>query len=102
MVAALSAQWFSTPQSWHIVMPSGRAATTSSWQSQFCTGILRPSGIGPHRRSPEVCCKTPELTSCPRSEEHTSELQSLMSISYAVFRLQHKITTRHLSTTYNH
>src|SRR3546814_3649685 len=33
---------------------------------------------------------------CPRSEEHTSELQSLMRISYAVFCLkkkkQHKLT----------
>src|SRR3546814_2791449 len=29
-----------------------------------------------------------------RSEEHTSELQSLMRISYAVFCLQKKITTR--------
>src|SRR3546814_3055702 len=29
-------------------------------------------------------------TSCPRSEEHTSELQSLMRISYAVFCLQKK------------
>src|SRR3546814_8910076 len=28
-----------------------------------------------------------------RSEEHTSELQSLMRISYAVFCLQQKITT---------
>src|SRR3546814_4377469 len=28
----------------------------------------------------------------PRSEEHTSELQSLMRISYAVFCLQNKIT----------
>src|SRR3546814_8230534 len=28
----------------------------------------------------------------PRSEEHTSELQSLMRISYAVFCLQKKIT----------
>src|SRR3546814_8195795 len=30
-----------------------------------------------------------------RSEEHTSELQSLMRISYAVFCLQNKITTTH-------
>src|SRR3546814_992570 len=30
------------------------------------------------------------LFSCLRSEEHTSELQSLMRISYAVFRLQKK------------
>src|SRR3546814_6564018 len=29
----------------------------------------------------------------PRSEEHTSELQSLMRISYAVFCLQNKNTT---------
>src|SRR3546814_5005506 len=36
------------------------------------------------------------LTSGPlrlRSEEHTSELQSLMRISYAVFCLKHKNTT---------
>src|SRR3546814_7203319 len=29
----------------------------------------------------------------PRSEEHTSELQSLMRISYAVFCLKHKLNT---------
>src|SRR3546814_7646148 len=33
-----------------------------------------------------------------RSEEHTSELQSLMRISYAVFRLKKKTTNIH--TTY--
>src|SRR3546814_8379667 len=31
---------------------------------------------------------------CLRSEEHTSELQSLMRISYAVFCLKKKITTQ--------
>src|SRR3546814_9629093 len=31
-----------------------------------------------------------------RSEEHTSELQSLMRISYAVFCLKKTTTTRHL------
>src|SRR3546814_948085 len=30
-----------------------------------------------------------------RSEEHTSELQSLMRISYAVFCLKHKTNTDH-------
>src|SRR3546814_6666765 len=34
----------------------------------------------------------------PRSEEHTSELQSLMRISYAVFSLQ-KTTHKHSSRT---
>src|SRR3546814_6127241 len=33
-----------------------------------------------------------------RSEEHTSELQSLMRISYAVFCLKNKKTYRHNST----
>src|SRR3546814_6054406 len=34
-----------------------------------------------------------------RSEEHTSELQSLMRISYAVFCLKKKITTSNTQTT---
>src|SRR3546814_5526643 len=34
-----------------------------------------------------------------RSEEHTSELQSLMRISYAVFCLKKKNTVRHLANT---
>src|SRR3546814_8328411 len=41
----------------------------------------------------------------PRSKEHTSELQSLMRISYAVFCLKKKKTknSHHISTTlYNH
>src|SRR3546814_6180958 len=33
-----------------------------------------------------------EITEADRSEEHTSELQSLMRISYAVFCLKKKIT----------
>src|SRR3546814_8389622 len=37
---------------------------------------------------------------CMRSEEHTSELQSLMRISYAVFCLKQKNTiTQHLKST---
>src|SRR3546814_2149588 len=38
---------------------------------------------------------------CGRSEEHTSELQSLMRISYAVFCLKKKkqTTVNHLTTT---
>src|SRR3546814_2494288 len=37
-----------------------------------------------------------------RSEEHTSELQSLMRISYAVFCLKQKITTRSAYQLYPH
>src|SRR3546814_5923507 len=43
-----------------------------------------------HRRS------TPPSHPC-RSEEHTSELQSLMRISYAVFCLKKKSYTKHIS-----
>src|SRR3546814_5327128 len=35
----------------------------------------------------------------PRSEEHTSELQSLMRISYAVFCLKNTPVTQHLHNT---
>src|SRR3546814_3855227 len=35
----------------------------------------------------------------PRSEEHTSELQSLMRISYAVFCLKKKKKPTHINTT---
>src|SRR3546814_1491134 len=38
-------------------------------------------------------------TNTPRSEEHTSELQSLMRISYAVFCLKKKQTQQHKQTT---
>src|SRR3546814_4390104 len=39
-------------------------------------------------------CLRSGFTSPPRSEEHTSELQSLMRISYAVFCLKKKTTMR--------
>src|SRR3546814_5658831 len=35
-----------------------------------------------------------DVSACSRSEEHTSELQSLMRISYAVFCLKNKNTQR--------
>src|SRR3546814_3476401 len=56
------------------------------------------------RRSKWICCAASQpLRSEPlsRSEEHTSELQSLMRISYAVFCLKkNKIQTT--ITHYNH
>src|SRR3546814_6878760 len=38
-------------------------------------------------------CRNPHEPQRPRSEEHTSELQSLMRISYAVFCLKKKKTS---------
>src|SRR3546814_1367612 len=52
-----------------------------------------------HRRSsPPIGSRA--CTSTARSEEHTSELQSLMRISYAVFCLKNKINQTH--TRYDH
>src|SRR3546814_4628659 len=39
------------------------------------------------------------ISAVERSEEHTSELQSLMRISYAVFCLKKKKNTTHINTT---
>src|SRR3546814_4187474 len=43
-----------------------------------------------------------DLDHARRSEEHTSELQSLMRISYAVFCLKKKNNTRKRTNTYTH
>src|SRR3546814_2058516 len=42
-----------------------------------------------------LCGSSAALARDSRSEEHTSELQSLMRISYAVFCLKTKKTTNH-------
>src|SRR3546814_6271777 len=43
----------------------------------------------------------PSGTTEPRSEEHTSELQSLMRLSYAVFCLKKKKYYTHYNNTHN-
>src|SRR3546814_5446645 len=59
---------------------SGRAALPWAWNGGLVTITSKR-------------CASPAVTSCQwRSEEHTSELQSLMRISYAVFCLKHKKT----------
>src|SRR3546814_4835504 len=52
-----------------------------------------------HLRGISVNSRSTELTLTTRSEEHTSELQSLMRISYAVFCLKKKtnISTKYRS-----
>src|SRR3546814_1890256 len=60
----------------------------------------RPPGRLARRSTPA----TPGLRICRspfRSEEHTSELQSLMRISYAVFCLKKKKTNIYITTTQN-
>src|SRR3546814_7435491 len=69
----------------------------------------KSSAVVPKRgRSPQTVADVPlpnsayeegaPLTVSVRSEEHTSELQSLMRISYAVFCLKKKRNTTHSHT----
>src|SRR3546814_3469103 len=95
----------------------------SDWSSDVCSSDL-PAAIAcpSKRRTDRRACRIANATSrphhrsrvqpppywryrpcgrnrpswaCPRSEEHTSELQSLMRISYAVFCLKKKKTINH-------
>src|SRR3546814_6587313 len=62
-------------------MISSSSAGETSRSGRFLTPGRR---LSDSRRFPESCRYS------PRSEEHTSELQSLMRISYAVFCLKKK------------
>src|SRR3546814_4753039 len=66
------------------------------WKAPCHPTIYRPVGAAPDSiasplRSPEPLQRLLPLQPERRSEEHTSELQSLMRISYAVFCLKKKI-----------
>src|SRR3546814_6215984 len=66
---------------------SGRAATAAPPGSRPCRSGSPLQGVSPDRR---------------RSEEHTSELQSLMRTSYAVFCLKKKKSHTSKNTTHNY
>src|SRR3546814_8165336 len=57
------------------------AARHSAWSGKIATSVT-PSA--------QTSCQIPAAVKQARSEEHTSELQSLMRISYAVFCLKKK------------
>src|SRR3546814_10659027 len=70
---------------------AGQAGSTPSLSSfewsKFGANRLSASRSG-QQKTPLSCCFSGVL--CLRSEEHTSELQSLMRISYAVYCLKKK------------
>src|SRR3546814_4513474 len=69
--------------------PSTAASRSAS--SNTMNGALPPSSIETRFMSSAHCAISRLPTAVePRSEEHTSELQSLMRISYAVFCLKKK------------
>src|SRR3546814_18207514 len=67
----------------HLVLDQARS-------SRFLAGTSAVFGLRPH----EAVLAAVGLGLAERSEEHTSELQSLMRISYAVFCLKKKKKTR--------
>src|SRR3546814_2841160 len=87
---------------WPANRATARAARDTSDHAWLFTGLLQPRnqgvGIGrtDDRHHPDPAIeRARHFFCCDRSEEHTSELQSLMRISYAVFCLKkkHTITT---------
>src|SRR3546814_4357418 len=79
-----------------------RAEAKSQHRAQGEDMIGRPAGVGVMLDDPEIGAVAGEAVEDigrlmrrgrdPRSEEHTSELQSLMRTSYAVFCLKKKRT----------
>src|SRR3546814_9439001 len=51
---------------------------------------MRHTPLSRNGLPPEICCHCSRIQATSRSEEHTSEHQSLMRISYAVFFLTQK------------
>src|SRR3546814_8101143 len=70
-----------------------RHRTSSTWTTHISANSVRSP-----KSKPRIRLATPGRS---RSEEHTSELQSLMRISYAVFCLQKKNRPRQ-ETTHKH
>src|SRR3546814_2075302 len=95
-------------------MLTGRAASATKGKASSITWVAQPSPTSPScprsrlrksektRRSRPAAMSvavSPLASAQSRSEEHTSELQSLMRISYAVFCLKKKKNQQHTSTT---
>src|SRR3546814_3891920 len=64
--------------------------------------VLGEMGIGNSTAASALCARSFGGTAAERSEEHTSELQSLMRISYAVFCLKKKKYINTLSKQHRH
>src|SRR3546814_4883736 len=87
-----------------IVYPSGAAFTAASTPIlPPAPGLFSTTTFQPNSAVNFSATTRPNMSVPPpggRSEEHTSELQSLMRISYAVFCLKKKKTTRNESTNH--
>src|SRR3546814_4075796 len=67
-------------------------------EGHLLRGLHLHRDIGPDISGDQVAHSADQLSQVYRSEEHTSELQSLMRISYAVFCLKKKNTQQSIQT----
>src|SRR3546814_7942203 len=88
----------------HIARPSGDERVNGCSLEAHCTH-LRPfmssaaaGGVSRHGRPLDTPRLPAQHSGRTRSEEHTSELQSLMRISYAVFCLKKKTKNKRNNT----
>src|SRR3546814_4083462 len=80
--------------------------TTLFRSAKICASSSTEAGISAPvgqacTHSPQATQVEPPIGSSKRSEEHTSELQSLMRISYAVFCLKKKNIHKTIKTDYS-
>src|SRR3546814_3113814 len=77
-----------------LIRGHARALAAAGREGKYCVGARgAQSGFG----RGHFPVSSPRIKSALRSEEHTSELQSLMRISYAVFCLKKKKTNERKS-----
>src|SRR3546814_4396248 len=74
-------------------------SATSVWVFKFVMGVRSSCAISPEKSDRR---RNTFSRRSSRSEEHTSELQSLMRISYAVFCLKKKKNTTYTLTENKH
>src|SRR3546814_9218860 len=73
---------------------TGPASCAAAAAGSSSAAAAATTAVATRRRSPKRIIETPPVRRALRSEEHTSELQSLMRISYAVFCLKKKKNTK--------
>src|SRR3546814_2280401 len=77
-------------------------AAAAEHRRQTSPPDAQPVGLCRTDADPRTCVRGDRSRHAARSEEHTSELQSLMLISYAVFCLTQTTTTLHTPPHFQH
>src|SRR3546814_5242947 len=98
------------PRCWKRSAPNWTATIARGWKrsARRSDRVFRHAGLVPASNPPRAIALEARWTPEPvrgdgmRSEEHTSELQSLMRISYAVFCLKKNKSKQYNNTVQKH